>query len=110
MATLRKMLASAGFDWDAGVIVYQPVTDAAHSPGWADDDDILPGYVIENDHPILDEEFNAGYGSPQMPRFFARDGQAVYFPTQYDGATAVERVAIEIGGYVNGSPTPYPGG
>lgn len=109
MATIREWLENNGFDFETGTIVYQPTTGS--SPGCSYDEEIQQGVIVGKAHVILDREFNNGYGSPQCPRFFARDNDAVYFPVQYDGMTYCERVPIDTAVYVNGNqPTPYPGG
>ena len=111
MATLREWLTQVGFDWENGVIVYQPVTDEAYSPGWAWADHLLPSRVIPHDHSILDEEFDDGHGAPRCPRFVAMDDKRIYFPVQYDGATWVEWVYKDVRNYVGTTEaTPYPGG
>lgn len=109
MDTIREWLTEAGFDWDNGVIVHQPTT--GYSPGWSSGDDIGSGFIISRDAPILDHCFDGGYGSPQCPRFFARDSDAIYFPVQYDGATWLERIEIDPEAYTGtDKATPYPGG
>ena len=111
MATLREFLDDVAFDWDGGLVVYQPVTSGSYSPGWGTAE---PGRLIGKNDPILDFDFDAGYGALNCPRFFARDGKAVYFPVQYDGATCPERVVIAVEEYTRTDgkhrETPYPGG
>jgi hypothetical protein len=109
MAKLREMLEHAGFHWQTGVIVYQHTED--DTPGWACKSSCLPSVVIAHDHPVLDLEFDNGYGGPEMPRFVANDSARLYFPVQYDGAThicAVYRNASDYCGITD--MTPYPGG
>ena len=109
MNTLRMWLTGEGFDWENGVILYQGVEEDC-SPGWAYDDDLEETIQITDTHPILDEEFDSGFGSPQCPRIFAKDEMAIYFPTQYDGSTSLERVIINPKYYIgNTKATPYPG-
>ena len=108
-STLRKWLDEEGFDWKSGTIVYQETE--SYYPGWTHDCGFKPGEIISVIHPILDREFYSGYGGPECPRIFARDQYAIYFPGQYDGATWLEKIAIDIGHYcIPGNKTPYPGG
>ena len=109
MTTLRKLLEKQGYDWENGTLILQPVTEEAYSPGRAHGDEILKGYVADRNDPLLDVGFDAGYGAPQCPRFFARDNSKIYFPGQYDGSTWVETVIIDPMVYID-EPTPYPGG
>lgn len=91
MANLRSWLNEQGFDWETGEIVYQG--------------------LVHRDHPILDAEFYDGYGTANCPPIVAKDKEAIYFPTQYDGATALERVVLDLEYYTKkGVKTPYPGG
>ncbi len=115
MATIRAWLNGAGFDWKKGTIVFQPVGDGV--PGWGDPVSgcwLKPAKII-NDDPVLDHHFYDGYGGPQCPRFVARDTEAVYFPSQYDGATSIEKVFLDLSRYVGEKEgefeeSPYPGG
>ena len=107
MATLRKELEKAGFDWGSGVIIWHE-TPAGRDPGWSR---AVSRERISPQDPILDREFDPGFGGPEMPRFFARDGEKVYFPSQYDGATSVVAAHVDPDHYLlPGSETPYPGG
>ena len=115
MATIKEWLNEAGFHWEQGTIIYQPVNEE----GTPEYDMIDPGNgtpinarIIEHDDPILIKEFDSGYGGADCPRFIAEDEQALYFPSKYDGATAIEKVLKDIRQYLNyeSNPTPYPGG
>jgi hypothetical protein len=98
----------AGFDWGVGVIVVQEVKD---QPAYAYDKDvIIATRYAKKDDPVLTMKFDAGYGEGACPRFWAKDKEFIYFPYQYDGATGVERVAVEPTIYLAGELTPYPGG
>lgn len=108
MSTIRQWLNEAGFNWNRGAIVHQEA--AGYSPGWSRNNEIGNARVIKHDDPVLDLEFNSSYGAPQCPRFIARDDSAIYFPVQYDGATWIEKIVIDLNFYVRGNPTPYPGG
>lgn len=105
MATLRKWLEKEGFDFENGAIIYSATPDGS-SPGW---DTGEKGVFIKNDHPILDLEFHDGFGSPECPRIIAQDEKCLYFPYQYDGATGLQKVFIDICEY-QWLQTPYPGG
>lgn len=63
---------------------------------------------IKRDDPILDQEFDEGYGAPECPRFVADDGRKIYFPYQYDGSTGIVSVYKNIDVYL-AKETPYPG-
>jgi hypothetical protein len=107
-STLRKWLDAEGFDWSSGRIIYHK-TSEEDCPGWTSD--IESREEINSEHPIFDFEFSSGFGGPKCPRIFARDKDAIYFPSQYDGSTCLERVAIDCGFYLQDrSQTPYPGG
>jgi len=100
MATLRQWLTDSGFNFDTGTIVYQK------GDGWEPSKD---GIYIDKEHPILDHEFNDGYGGPQCPAIFAKQGNCIWFPGQYDGSTWLEKVCID-SEYYKDHPIPYPGG
>lgn len=105
MGTLREFLESEGFNYKVGIIIYQEVD--GNYPGWTYSD--VDGVVIEWDNPVLDMEFETGYGGPHCPRFVASDDVKIYFPVQYDGATWCESIYLDIREYIK-KPTPYPGG
>jgi hypothetical protein len=107
IVTLRKELTGAGFDWKTGKIIYQE-SDNADSPHWGDP---ISAQYIEQTHPLLDQEYDCGHGGPECPRFIAEDDKALYFPSQYDGATNMVRVWKDINHYLNWkeNPTPCPG-
>ena len=111
MTTIRVELSRLGFSWFGGIIVWQkPCVDGSEYPGH---DRGGRANTIPHNHAILDTEYDEGFGSPECPRFVAKDYSAVYFPTQYDGSVRVERVLTDIVAYVgDGSQpdTPYPGG
>lgn len=112
MSTLREWLTQRGFDFENGIILYQAVTNPDCAPGWAyEDRDREETVQIDASNEILDRVFDSGYGGPDCPRIFARDNDAIYFPSQYDGATWLERVEINPESFIgNKKPTPYPGG
>lgn len=107
--TLRKWLDKAGFDWSSGRIVYhygkdQAVCDSQYC-------DVEARIEIGWAHPILDKEFDRGYGGAECPAIIAKDAKALYFPDQYDGSTSLVKVMLDIDHYLqDGSHTPYPGG
>jgi len=106
LATVREFLDGGGFDWQSGIIVWQKAD--GYAPGWGAP---ISAEAIDKDHPILDQEFDAGYGSPTCPRFVAKDKDAIYFPDQYDGATSSVKVWLDISRYLDiKEETPYPGG
>ena len=105
MATIREWLSESNFDWKDGTIIYQETGD--NYPGWGR---VTSASIIENDHPILDENFDDGFGGPDCPRFVAKDKNHTYFPGQYDGSTFIVVVSANMDDYLNGLETPYPGG
>ena len=105
MPTIREWLSESGFDWKEGTIIHQEVD--GDCPGW---DSPINALIIESTHPILDEYFEDGFGSPKCPRFVAKDKNHMYFPSQYDGATYIVVVSTDMEDYLNGLETPYPGG
>ncbi len=112
--TLREQLDLAGYDWSTGVLILQDFKDSVpgpHYPGWAEAGELAPGEMVSGTHPMLDQEYDNGFGAPRCPRFVARDAGFYYFPWQYDGATGIERIAVGLDYYLQPDhPTPYPGG
>lgn len=118
MATIKQWLIDAEFDWENGRIIFQelkkdpddPSETLAYSPGWSDIEEVEQAIEIEKNHEILTLKFCNSFGSPECPRFMAEDNNAIYFPTQYDGATSLTKV-YKLNYYLNNkSLTPYPGG
>jgi hypothetical protein len=106
MATIYTWLEKAGFNFQTGEIIYQSVTEDCYAPGWGD-----PFSARSMPVEVLHQEFDDSFGSPQCPRFFARCGDFVYFPSQYDGSTSLAKVNVNPFFYLDiNHPTPYPGG
>lgn len=106
LATIRQWLQDAGFDFEAGTIVYHQVESEHRGPGQSDA--ICAISPMPDD--ILDKEFEDGYGVTRCPRFFARCGDWIFFPAQYDGATWLEKVNVNPFYYLDfHNETPYPG-
>lgn len=105
-ATIREWLTDAGFDFHAGIIVHQETgREKGHGYRWA-----LPVAASVMHDEILDKQFHDGHGSPDCPCFFARCGDWIYFPSQHDGATSLEKVNINPEYYLDcKNKTPYPG-
>ena len=102
--TVRDWLESAGFDPENGVIVL-------HEWGRNYPYKAKTAEIVTIDDPRLAKEFDSGYGSPECPPFIAKDNKAIFFPSQYDGATCINRVELDINYYLNvENATPYPGG
>ena len=106
MTTLRLLLDEKGFNWPQGLIIYHEIK-SVFAPGWGS---AIKAQAIPSDHYILDKEFDDGYGSPQCPRFIAKDDASLYFPAQCYGATHVEKIFIDISKYLcfETLETPYP--
>ncbi|MCF7995278.1 MAG: hypothetical protein K9L88_10615 [Chromatiaceae bacterium] len=107
MATLKDWLNELGFDWETGRIIYHAVR--GNAAGWKTAESAED---IGCDHEILTIEFDEGAGSPECPRIIAEDEEAIYFPSQYDGATALEKVWKDLDKYLDleSNETPYPSG
>lgn len=117
MATLRKWFDDAGVDWGSLVLVIHTMEPRSFCPGWGTPQEAFrfdftkPGALDVHPHPVLDHEFNSGYGAPEAPMFIAQDKDCMYFPQQYDGATALVYVFRDIEVYMDvENDTPYPGG
>lgn len=111
MATIRQWLKDVGFEFDNSIIIFQDVTEEAYCPGWAADYELKDTVVIPSNHPVLDLEFDDGYGSSRCPRFLAKDSKSIYFPTQYDGSTSITVIQHNLDFFIgNNKPLPYPGG
>ena len=105
MPTIREWLSESNFDWERGIIIYHGTAPLYLK--WGGTEYAL---IITNDHPILDEPFEDGYGGEGCPRFVAKDENHMYFPGQYDGSTFIVVVSTNMEDYLNGMETPYPGG
>lgn len=117
MATLRRWLDGAKVDWQSLKMVVHTLSDDSYCPGWGSGkkavlfDFTKPGALDVSPHPLLDHNFNDGYGAPQAPRFIAQDKTRIYFPCQYDGSTWLEVVEKDLDAYMDpAKSTPYPGG
>lgn len=108
MGTIRTWLEASGFDWKSGKVLIQKTS--GYSPGWSGEDEIVSTKFVAEADPILGKEFDEGYGAPRCPRFWAKDKVAIFFPSQYDGATGIEKVYLKPDKYLAGELTPYPGG
>jgi hypothetical protein len=101
MATIREFLSKSGFDFLVGRIIVQETNDL--------NEPVSAREISLNDS-ILDFEFSAGLGYMGCPRYVAEDSKALYFPSQYDGATSPEKIYKNINKYLNPKvESPYPG-
>ena len=109
MANLREWLNEQEFDWDKGKIVYQYYEeDPTHFPGWGSPD---KAKIIVKSEPVLDYEFDSGFGGANAPRIIAMDNVAIYIIGQYDGSTWMEKIYKDIDVYANmEAEVPYIGG
>jgi hypothetical protein len=106
MATLREWLTNAGFNWDAGRIIFHDTGDKSPDYG-----DVIAARVIARDDPILDKSFDSGFGDAQCPRIVAEDAERIYFPGTYDGSTWLDWVYKDLDHYLDKEhSTPYVGG
>lgn len=105
-ATIRGWLTEVGFDWERGRIIWQK----PKSKKWPAYDPVA-AEEIDRWATILDLVFDDGFGSPECPRFIAKDARAMYFPSQYDGSTSCVVVLLNLDAYLDPKvPSPYPGG
>lgn len=90
ITTLRKDLNDVGFDWSTGIIISYDT----YITGWKCDWELENNkkLIITHDNPILDIEYNYGYGGFEMPYFRAQDKDKIYFPYDYDGSSCVKWV------------------
>ena len=112
MATLRQWLIEAGYSPDTGYIVYHETKDEVFNAHGLQDqsENVIDRSLIGWNHPILDKEFDDGYGCPEAPRIVVEDAEAIYFPTAYDGSTELVKVRKGLRYYLSEeSVTPYPG-
>lgn len=118
MTTLREWLNNAKVNWQNLVIVVQTRDDNSFLPVWGKNSKSLKLDFRENKlqnsdfaKNLLDFEFDCGFGAPEAPKFIGDDGEFLYFPEQYDGATNLVKVAKNIDYYTDcEKDTPYPGG
>ena len=103
--TVRIMLNELKFDWSTGRIIYQET--AGVEPAYAFDfSEITSVKFLDHTDPILDMDFNPSAGHAACPRIFARDKFFVYFPSEYDGATKLNKICI-IPEHYRKNLTPY---
>jgi len=111
MATLREFLTESGFDFAGGrLIVRRDRATGRYIEGdyhtQAED-----GVEVSMDDPILDAEFDSGFGDAECPAYVAEDSKALHFPYTYDGATGPTKVLKDLSLYLlPENKTPYPGG
>lgn len=107
MSTIHDWLTEMHFNFSTGSIIFQAVKDD-EAPGW---NDPIASELVNENHPILHTKFENGFGSPSCPRFIAKDDQAIYFPYQYDGATNIQKIWLDLNKYLDFTHyyTPYPG-
>jgi len=110
MATLRKWLTEQGFDFKTGVIVFEDTRQDHHpynSPVHYYESQAVRS-IIDFQHPILDHEFDDGYGSAQCPRIVARSGDFLFVPLEYDGSTQLVKINVNPEYYLDSDEsTPY---
>lgn len=103
-STIRHELSQLGFDFKGGVIVTEEGVGTQSAAGRA------TRYIKAAD-PLLDQRFSNGSTFMDIPRVFARDGKAVYFPhvTRIKGARLI-KVMLNPESYIKGGEAlPYPG-
>jgi len=110
MATLRKFLSLRDFDFANGrLLLRRSLIDGGYLRG--DDWGQSEGVWVQLDDPILDVEFDSGFGSAECFQYVAEDDSAIYFPSQHDGSTSPEKVWKDLCRYeeIEVDP-PFPGG
>ena len=105
--TARNYLSKCGFV--EGSIFHQPTTAEDDSPGWSEGSNLQGIAFISMDDPILDEEFDDGYGSPDCPRIIAFDLKYSYIVCQYDGSTWMQKFPLNSESLFELGQIPYPG-
>lgn len=103
-STIRIELDRLGFDWKSGVLLRESGVGRQSAPG-------RNTKSIKSEDALLDHKFSNGSNLMDIPRVFARDNKAVYFPlvTHKRGARLV-RVVINPETYLKTDlPLPYPG-
>lgn len=111
MSTIKEWLSELNYDWADGLLIIHPTE--GNRPGRSDLNGNAAWYTGSDsrDAELVNHEFNDGFGAPECPRFIAYDKKAVYFPSQYDGATQCEKVYLNPHKYLDGkTDTPYPWG
>lgn len=103
-STIRIELDRAEFDWKSGVVLHEQGTGRSSAPG-------RNTRFLKSTDPILDKDFSNGYAFINIPRVFAKDAKAVYFPhVGANSGARMVRVLIDPENYVKGgTPLPYPG-
>lgn len=117
MTTLREWFNDEKVDWSSLIMVCHTMGPNSFAPGWSIPETSVK-FDFTNDsaldttnHPVLDHKFYDGFGAPEAPMFVAQDKDFIYFPSQYDGATTLVKVAKNIDYYMDvRHETPYPGG
>lgn len=85
MTTLREDLEDNEFDFANGRVLFQS-------------DESEPRYLNKDD-PIFDAYFYEGFGGADNPRIIAEDKDYIYFYSEYDGATWIDRIRKDIDAY-----------
>lgn len=106
MTTLREEFENLDVHWKSLKIISQEY-EGKYCDGW--DVPTHSKYISTSD-PLLDLEFDGGYGFPNMPRIIAEDRNFFYFPCKYDGRTTLEKLNKNLSTYLNAENTIYPGG
>ena len=114
-STLRALLTEEGINWQICEIWFQRGEEATmykkHSPyqsGWSFE--LAPPGKFDVGSSLLDLQFYTGFGSPEMPRFWAKDDKYIYIASQYDGATSVVKIPYNSNAFLTGDIIPFPGG
>lgn len=103
-STVRIELNKLGYDWERGALLAEHGSGRTSTPGQGT-------RYIKTDDPVLDTTFSNGSGCIDVPRVFARDKGAVYFPhVSAVAGTRFLRIPINPEHYLKSSePLPYPG-
>lgn len=97
MATFRKWLNDLHFDWDTGTLIHQ----YGKIDEWGEWGQVVDAKVLGQDDPILDRSFDDGFGTYDCPRIIAKDKDALYIPSDYDGASSLEKIFLDLSKYLD---------
>lgn len=97
MDTLRQELADAGADMSSIVVVVafdgsNPIIGVSYDrDGW---DGSFQNRQVDSADPVLDMEYDGGFGGMRAPRTVAWDNDYLYVQCNLMGASSFERVSL----------------
>lgn len=107
MDTIRKLLNNEEFDWENGIIIFNPKSSYTKAILY---DHLGGARQVDKSDSILDIEFDSGaYTIPRIPPIVAKDNKYIYIIAAYVGNVWIDKVHIDISEYIN-EPIPMFGG